>query len=325
MSIEDVVREIKKRETFLITTHINPEGDAIGSSLALALALASAGKKVSVITRDPVPANLKFLPHSDTVQQIRGVEDISTRFDAVVTVDCGDLERVGFLKKGNIPGDILINIDHHVTNIGFGDVNFVEESVASAGLVYEIMERLNIPLNADIAVCIYTALLTETGSFRYANTDTDTFRLSADMLKAGANPWIIAENIYNRNSLGRLNLLGLVLSNLTVHENGKIAWITVREEMYKETGTTKDDVEDFINYPRSIIGVEVAVLFRESNNDYKISMRSNGKVDVASIALVFGGGGHSMAAGCLVKGQLEEVKKKVLGRVEEAIRSLGKS
>ncbi len=322
MSIEDVVQEIKKRETFLITTHINPEGDAIGSSLALAIALSSIGKKVSVYTRDPVPENLKFLPYSDTVRQIKGVEDIGERFDAVVTVDCGDLERVGFLKSDNIPGRILINIDHHVTNIGFGDVNIVEDCVASADLVYRIMGMLGIPLTQHIAICIYTALLTETGSFRYSNTDDNTFSMAADMVKAGANPWIIAENIFNRNSMGRLQIMGLVLSNLTVSDSGKIAWITVREKMYKDTGTTKDDVEDFINYPRSIIGVEVAVLFRESDSDWKLSMRSNGKVDVSSVALEFGGGGHKMAAGCLIKGTLEEVKKKVIDRIEEVVNHL---
>lgn len=322
MSKEDVVKEIKKRETFLITTHINPEGDAIGSSLALALALISAGKKVSVYTRDPVPGNLKFLPYSDTVHQIKGVEDLDERFDAVITVDCGDLERVGYLTPDNIPGDILINVDHHVTNIGFGDVNFVEDSVASAELVLEIMDMLHIPVTQDIAICIYAALITETGSFRYANTDSNTFRIAEEMVKAGANPWEIAEYIYNRNNMGRLRLMGSVLATLAVHDNGKISWINVREKMYEETGTTKDDVEDFINYPRSVIGVEVAVLFRETNSDWKISMRSNGKVDVSSLAMTFGGGGHKMAAGFVMKGTLEEVQKKVIGRIEEAVRVL---
>ncbi|HAS17543.1 MAG TPA: hypothetical protein DCR39_06590, partial [Nitrospiraceae bacterium] len=183
MSIEDILLEIRKRETFLITTHVNPEGDAIGSSLALALALSSIGKKVEVITQDPVPKGLKFLPSSDTIKQAKSID---RRFDAVITVDCGDLERVGFLKIDNIPGDILINIDHHVTNKGFGAVNFVEDAVASAQLIYDIMKRLNISLTPDIATCIYTAIMTETGSFRYSNTTSETFKIAQEMVSAGA-------------------------------------------------------------------------------------------------------------------------------------------
>jgi len=309
MSIEDILLEIRKRETFLITTHVNPEGDAIGSSLALALALSSIGKKVEVITQDPVPKGLKFLPSSDTIKQAKSID---RRFDAVITVDCGDLERVGFLKIDNIPGDILINIDHHVTNKGFGAVNFVEDAVASAQLIYDIMKRLNIPLTPDIATCIYTAIMTETGSFRYSNTTSETFKIAQEMVSAGAMPWNIAEQIFNRNNIGRIKLLGLILESLDRSDDGKISWITVKEQMYRETGTSKEDVEDFINFPRSIEGVEVAILFRESNQGWKISLRSNGKVDVSNMALEFGGGGHSMAAGFFIQGGHEEVKKRVV-------------
>ena len=309
MSIEDILLEIRKRETFLITTHVNPEGDAIGSSLALALALSSIGKKVEVITQDPVPKGLKFLPSSDTIKQAKMID---RRFDAVITVDCGDLERVGFLKIDNIPGDILINIDHHVTNKGFGAVNFVEDAVASAQLIYDIMKRLNISLTPDIATCIYTAIMTETGSFRYSNTTSETFKIAQEMVSAGAMPWNIAEQIFNRNNIGRIKLLGLILESLDRSDDGKISWITVKEQMYRETGTSKEDVEDFINFPRSIEGVEVAILFRESNQGWKISLRSNGKVDVSNMALEFGGGGHSMAAGFFIQGGHEEVKKRVV-------------
>jgi len=309
MSIEDILLEIRKRETFLITTHVNPEGDAIGSSLALALALSSIGKKVEVITQDPVPKGLKFLPSSDTIKQAKSID---RRFDAVITVDCGDLERVGFLKIDNIPGDILINIDHHVTNKGFGAVNFVEDAVASAQLIYDIMKRLNISLTPDIATCIYTSIMTETGSFRYSNTTSETFKIAQEMVSAGAMPWNIAEQIFNRNNIGRIKLLGLILESLDRSDDGKISWITVKEQMYRETGTSKEDVEDFINFPRSIEGVEVAILFRESNQGWKISLRSNGKVDVSNMALEFGGGGHSMAAGFFIQGGHEEVKKRVV-------------
>lgn len=316
MSIEDIVHEIKKREKILITTHINPEGDAIGSSLALALALSSIGKKISFYTADPVPNMLKFLPHCEMIKQVKKVNE---RFDAVIAVDCGDLGRVGFLSADNIPGDVLLNIDHHKTNDNFGTFNLVEEVVASAELVYQVIRDLSIPITPEIATCIYTAILTETGSFRYANTNKNAFKISEEMVGFGADPWAIAEQVYNRNSHGRIRLIGQILSNLGISDNGKIAWIIVREQMYKETGTTKEDVEDIINFPRSIEGVEVAILFRESKNDWKLSLRSNGNVDVSALATEFGGGGHSMAAGFFIKGDLEDVKQRVIGRVEKSL------
>lgn len=316
MSIDKIIDTLKNKESFMLTTHMNPEGDAIGSTLALALALSSLGKKVTVNTADPVPGILKFLPSSNMVQQVKTVNE---RFDAVIVLDCGDLERVGFLKKDNIPSDILINIDHHKTNLGFGTINLVEEAVASADMVYTIIKKMGIPVTTDIAVCIYTAIMTETGSFRYTNTTDHTLRVAGEMISYGADPAVIADNVYNRNSVGRINLLVLVLSTLKFSGDGKIAWVVVLEEMFKETGTTKEDTEDLINYPRSIDGVEVAVLFRQSGNDWKLSFRSNGKVDVALVSLEFGGGGHSMAAGCFLKGSLDEVIERVIGKVAEAV------
>lgn len=316
MSIDKIIQIIREKESFMLTTHMNPEGDAIGSTLAMALALSSIGKNVTINTADPVPKILKFLPSSDSVHQVKTVD---RRFDAVIVLDCGDLERVGFLNKDNIPSDILINIDHHKTNLGFGTVNHVKEAVASADIVYTIIKKMGIPVTPEIATCIYTAIMTETGSFKYSNTTAHTLKIAGEMIGYGVNPWGIAEQVYNRNSINRINLLGQVLTTLKLSEDGRIAWITVLEEMFKETGTTKEDTEDYINYPRSIEGVEVAILFRQSNNDWKMSFRSNGRIDVADVALEFGGGGHSMAAGCFLKGSFEEVREKVTGKVEEAV------
>ena len=314
--IEKVIYEIKKRESFMLTTHVNPEGDAIGSTLAMAIALSSAGKKVRVLTVDPVPKFLRFLPSSEIVEPVEKIED---RFDAVMTIDCGELDRVKLFTKDSVPGDILINIDHHVTNKGFGDVNLIKDVVASAELVYEIIKRLGIFISSNIATCLYTAIMTETGSFRYSNTNLRAFEMAEELIKAGADPWQIAENVYSRNTPGRLKLLAEILSGLELNEDKTIAWITIVEDMYKRTNTTKEDVEDFINYPRSIEGVEVAVLFRETNHDWKVSFRSNGRIDVARIAVEFGGGGHKMASGCTLTGTLQDVQAKVISRLEEAI------
>src|SRR4030066_1367598 len=201
--MDEIINTLKKKERFMLTTHMNPEGDAIGSTLALALALSSIGKNVTINTIDPVPGILKFLPSSNKVQQVKTVDG---RFDAVIVLDCGDLERVGFLKKDNIPADILINIDHHKTNLGFGTMNLVEEAVASADIVYTILKKMDIPVTPEIAVCIYTAIMTETGSFRYTNTTDHTLRVAGEMIRYGANPAEIADKGYKRTSLGRLNL-----------------------------------------------------------------------------------------------------------------------
>src|SRR4030066_1470633 len=218
--MDEIINTLKKKERFMLTTHMNPEGDAIGSTLALALALSSIGKNVTVNTLDPVPGILKFLPSSNKVQQVKTVDG---RFDAVIVLDCGDLERVGFLNKDNIPSDILINIDHHKTNLGFGTVNHVKEAVASADIVYTIIKKMGIPVTPEIATCIYTAIMTETGSFKYSNTTAHTLKIAGEMIGYGANPWGIAEQVYNRNSINRINLLGQVLATLKLSEDGRIA------------------------------------------------------------------------------------------------------
>jgi len=312
-----VVEAMKPYQTFCVSTHINPEGDALGSAIGLALALRSAGKEADVVLRDPVPAYLDFLPFQGVVSQHPA---LPRAYDVLAVVDCGDLERTGLFTQAPPPVKAVVNIDHHMTNREFGTVNWiVPDATASGQMVYELIQAWGVPLSRDIAVCLYTTLLTETGCFRYSNTTPGTFRIAADLLECGVDSAKVARALYERSSPGRLQLLGEVLRGLGRHPNGKIAWVTVTQALFRATGTSPEDTEDMVNYPRSLNGVEVAVLFRElSSTQYKISLRSQGRVNVAAIAEGFGGGGHRNAAGCVAQGDLESVRARVLSAVEAA-------
>lgn len=322
MSLERIIQEIHKRERFLVTTHVNPEGDAIGSALAMGLALRAFGKKVSLILRDPIPTRLRFLPESHLFQKVSDFGTELPAFDAMIVVDCGDLERVGFVKPDRPPAPVIINVDHHVSNVGFGQINWIlPDATASGVLVFQIIQALGIPMNAAMATALYTTLVTETGAFRYSNTTPETFHLAGDLTRWGADPCRIAEEIYSANSVGRLKLLARLLNSMGINAEGTAAWLLVPESLYEETQSTAEDTEDFINFPRSLTGVEVAFLLRETPEPgiVKASMRSNGRVDVSRLAMQFGGGGHKKAAGFSMKGNLEEVRVAALKAVEAAI------
>ena len=313
-----VVEALKPHATFCISTHISPEGDALGSALGLALALRSAGKSAEVVIRDPVPAYLDFLPYQGVVSQH---PKLPHRYDVLAVVDCGDLGRTGLFVDAPPQVGLVVNIDHHLTNRRFGGINWiVPDATASGQMVYELIRMWGVPISRDIALCLYVTLLTETGSFRYSNTKPQTLRVAADLLETGVDGAKVAQALYDRNSPGRLKLLADVLHGLGRHANGKIAWVTVTHHLFKATGTSPEDTEDMVNYPRSLKGVEVAVLFRElTPTQYKISLRSQGRVNVAAVAEQFGGGGHRNAAGCVVHGELASVQGRVVGELEKAV------
>ena len=306
-----IVEEIKRNKAFLIASHINPEGDAIGSALALAISLKNIGKEVTVFNQDPIPRNLQFLPMSaEIIHEIDG----SLSFDAAFVLDCGGLDRVGKeiekIRK-------IINIDHHITNSRFGDIRLVDsQSSSTAELIYAVLKDIPIEVTYEIALNIYTAILTDTGAFCNPNTTERAFHIASEMVRIGVNPSSVAEKIYQEMPVSRLKLLGLVLNTLEILGNGRIASVVATLSMLKKTGATPELTEDIVTYPRSILGVKVAVLFREvSKNYYKVSFRSNKDVDVADIAREFSGGGHPNASGGNVGGSLLEVK----GKVFEAI------
>ena len=313
-----IIEEIKRNKTFLIASHLNPEGDAIGSALALAISLNNIGKKVTVFNQDIIPRNLQFLPMSaEITHEING----ALSFDVAFVLDCGDLDRVGKeidkIKKIRK----IINVDHHITNSRFGDIRLVDSrSSSTAEIIYALLKDIPIEITYEIALNIYTAVLTDTGAFCNSNTTEGAFHIAREMIRIGVNPSNVAEKIYQEMPVSRLKLLGLVLNTLEILDNGRIASVVATLSMFKKTGATPELTEDIVNYPRSILGVKVAVLFKEvSKNYYKISFRSKKDTDVADIAREFGGGGHTNASGGNIKGSLSEVKEKVFEAISRRL------
>jgi phosphoesterase RecJ-like protein len=236
-------------------------------------------------------------------------------------VDCGDLKRTGFFEEGLPPIGLLVNIDHHITNPRFGDVNWVvPEATATGEMIYDLLKSMQVPLTPPIATALYTALLSDTGAFRYANTNGKSLRIGAELIERGAEPAVIARGLFEILRPEKLKLLGEVLAQMELSPDKKVAWVEVTQAQMEKTNTVEADTEDFIDYPRLIKGVEAAVFFRELNpRQYKISLRSEGKVDVSALAMQWGGGGHRNAAGCTIAGSREEIKKRVLTSIQEAV------
>jgi phosphoesterase RecJ-like protein len=316
--IQEVAEAIKEYGSFVISTHVNPEGDAVGSELGLALSLMKMGKRVTVINADPVPEFLKFLPGSALIKRGDRIEE---PHDALIVVDC-EPDRTGLKDLDAAPVKIIINIDHHVTNPKTAEIFWVNPDAAAAGeMVYDLLVALGAPIDAEVATNLYTCIFTDTGSFRYTNTDHDALVKAAKLLDYGVNTWEIAENVYESKSFGRMKLLGLVLAGIEKSEDGRVAWVTVREEYYPVTGTKAEDTDGFINYPRAAKGVEVAVLFREAGpGRVKVSFRSKGRVDVSLCAQELGGGGHPNASGAVIEKGLDETKAAVLPKVIELVK-----
>ena len=308
-----ICRVLREKDRFLIACHENPEGDAIGSELALALALRKMGKTATVLNADPVPANLLFLPGADTVVF---TED-GSKYDVAVVLDCGSPERTGRVGRELRKCPLLVNIDHHRTNGDLGELALVDPDAAATGLlIHRVLSAMGYEIDLDVATNIYVAVLTDTGSFHYGSSSPEAFEVAGDMVRRGVDPWAVAEQVCEAQSAHRLRLLGRVLDSLEVSDGGRVACITTMQEDLREFASGKDALEGFINFPRSIVGVEVAVSFREEEGGvFRVSFRSKGRVDVSAVAARFGGGGHRNAAGCAVPGTLADVKK----RVQEAL------
>jgi phosphoesterase RecJ-like protein len=312
------VREaLERHRRCLISTHVSPEGDALGSALALAHALRGMGKEALVVNRDPVPRLLDFLPSAGLFRQVSLPEG---DHELLVVVDCGDLDRTALFNERRPP--LIINIDHHVTNKRFGQINWVEpDAAATAEMIAVLLGDMGVPLTKEIALCLYTALMTETGSFKYSNTTPAVFRLAAELAERGVQPAWVSQKIYERNTINRLKLLGALLERMEITADRTVAWVTIPAELFSRTGTTAEDAEDFVNYPRSLTETEVAILIRDAEpGRVKVSFRASGDVDVSAIAAQFGGGGHRKAAGCTVAGALETVRPKIIEAAERAVR-----
>lgn len=315
-SPESIAAALKGCSSILISAHKSPDGDALGSELGLMLALEKLNKTVTVHNLDPVPEMYRFLPQND---RIKIGKPTPGRYDAYIVLDA-DPPRTGIFEK-SYPADILINIDHHITNPLEWPLTWLDPDASACGeMVYWLIRELGVPLDPDIALCLYTAIFTDTGSFRYSNTSPQSMRIAAALLEIGVDPWLVTENVYESVAFRKLKLLGIILAHMDRSSDGRVSWVVVTDEFYHQTGTTAEDTDNFVNIVRSVKGVEVAVLFRQTaKTQYKISMRSKGRVDLSGLAQSFGGGGHKNAAGGVIEGTLEEVKKRVIGDVERLV------
>lgn len=313
---ETIAAELSTCSTVLVSTHKNPDGDALGSELALMLALEGRGKSVTIHNLDPVPEIYRFLPASERVRSGPAVEGT---YDCLVVVDC-EPGRTG-LFNGAYPARTLINIDHHITNSREWPLTWLDTQAAATGeMVYRLVRKLGVPIEGPIAHCLFTSIFTDTGSFRYTNTTPESMRIAADLLAAGADPWLVTENVYESFAFPRIKFLGNVLAGMERSKDGTIAWVVITEDQYRTYGTSAEDTENFINFVRAVKGVEVAILLRQTGPaQYKISFRSKGRADVSGVATSLGGGGHKNAAGAVLDGTLDEVLSRVVAETAKAI------
>lgn len=316
-TVQQIIEVIRSNTSFLLTTHEGPDGDAIGSSLALASFLRKIGKSVTVHYRDPVPDLYAFLPAATTV--LPHIPD--EHYDVAFVLDIGERKRAGneFCNFSRVT--TTVNLDHHLSCDNFGDYNLIDPQAAATGiLVYRIATAFGYRFDRETALCIYVATITDTGSFRYSNANREAFTVAGEMIECGVNAWDVAEQLYENQPQRRLELLAKCLPTLEVFKDGQAASVTVTSDMYASCGADAELTDGFVNYPRSIRGVEVAIFFRQlEENKYKVGFRSKGKVNVAAFSAALGGGGHHNAAGCTLDGTLDDVKTLVYRIVEDSL------
>lgn len=314
-----IAGEIRRRHRFVLVSHARPDGDAIGSCLAMAFALAALGKDVRVVSTDAPPAPMMVFPGVPGIEVTGRVDDPG---DAVIVMECGDLKRTGV---EGLDAGFVINIDHHPGNTMYGAMNWFDLSAAACGeMVFDLVEALGVPLTFEIATHVYVAILTDTGSFHYSNITPRTFDICRRCMDAGVSPPAVARSIFDSNNLGRLKLFGAVLSGMQLDASGRIAFVSVDRQLARDCGGTYEDTEGLINLPLTVKDILAVVFFKENGaNDWRVSMRSKGEIDVNAVAKQFGGGGHKNASGCSGTGTLAELRAVFQRKVTEAIEKAG--
>jgi len=295
----------------VVTSHMRPDGDSVGSSLALAWALRAIGTDARVVHRDRPPIQLAEFPG---IADVEIGDTVPPGTDAVVVLECGDLARTGLSGFDGLP---VINIDHHPGNSGYGQVQWFDGSAAACGeMVFEIIAELGVPLTADMATQLFVAVVTDTGSFRYPGVSPRTFSFCARLLEAGADPVLVARKLFDSHTLGRLRLQGAVLQSLEVDPSGRLAMLTLTDAVLAASGGTPDETDGLINLPLGVKAIQAAVFFKEAENGrWRVSLRSKGEIDVGRVARGFGGGGHKNASGCILEGPLANVRARILERI----------
>src|SRR4051812_35113504 len=313
--LQQIVDAVRTRRRFVLSSHSRPDGDSIGSQLAMAYALRVLGKEATIVNADPAPAPLMAFPG---VPDIRIASSVEGEFDAAIVMECGDLKRTGVT---GLERYYVINIDHHPGNEAYGAINWFDASAAACSeMVYDVVRALDVPLTREIATHIYLAILTDTGSFHYSSISPRTFEICRECMAAGVDPVLVARNVYDSNNMGRLKLFGAVLGAMQIDQTGRIAIVYVDHEMARAAGGTYEDTEGLINLPLTVKEIEAVVFFKQEKGDeYRVSLRSKGDVDINAIAKEYGGGGHKNASGCTISGPIEELQRAIVGKIESAI------
>jgi phosphoesterase RecJ-like protein len=311
--LQQIVETVRANQRFVLSSHSRPDGDSIGSQLAMANALRALGKEVRVVNKDRAPGPLLAFPG---VSEIEIADRVDPAFEVALIMECGSLDRTGVqgLERG-----IVINIDHHPDNAAYGDINWFDPSAAACGeMVFTLVEALGVPLTRTIATHVYLAILTDTGSFHFSSISPRTFDICRQTLEAGIDPVAIARNVYDSNNLGRLKLFGAVLSAMRLSHSGRVAIVYVDHEMARQAGGTYDDTEGLINLPLTVKEIQAVVFFKQVDpGQYRVSMRSKGDIDIGAIAKAFGGGKN--AAGCTANGTIESLQAVFVNEIERAI------
>jgi bifunctional oligoribonuclease and PAP phosphatase NrnA len=310
-----IVDAIQSRRRFVLSSHSRPDGDSIGSQLAMLYALRALGKEAIAVNADAAPPPLMAFPG---VPDIRIAPRAEGDFDAAIVMECGDLARTGV---AGLDRFFVINIDHHPGNTGYGQINWFDASAAACGeMVFDVVKALGVPLSVEIATHIYVAILTDTGSFHYSSISPRTFDICRECLEAGVDPVGVARNVYDSNNMGRLKLFGAVLSAMQIDPTGRIAIVYLDHEMARAAGGTYEDTEGLINLPLTVKEIQAVVFFKQHEADeYRVSMRSKGAIDIGAVAKEFGGGGHKNASGCTVSGAIDTLQKLFVEKLEAAI------
>ncbi|MBP7776006.1 MAG: bifunctional oligoribonuclease/PAP phosphatase NrnA [Acidobacteria bacterium] len=315
-ALAEIVARLTRASRIVVASHERPDGDAIGSGLALVLALRAIGKEAQMAVCAVPPANLQPFPAVDNLWITGQVDEA---FDAAVIMECGDLARTGITGLDRSP---VLNIDHHPGNTRYGVVNWVDESAAACGeLVYVLITALGAPVTADVATHIYLAILTDTGSFHFSHLSPRTFDIAARCVEAGARPEWIARTHYDSHRMARVHLFGSVLSGMVVDPSGQIALLTMTPDMAADAGGSYDDTEGLINFPLSVKDVRAVAFFRQADRpeQWRVSLRSKGAVDVGALATTRGGGGHRNAAACSLTGPIEALRAELMQALTAAV------
>ncbi len=319
--LDEALAFMQNADRFLVVSHVQPDGDAISSTLVVDWMLRQLGKSVVLINESEVPSRLGYLDGVEAIVHYKLAPPEQT-FDRIIAVDCADFKRIGEVAQSFAPGAMLLNIDHHPTNNGFGTVNVIRENAAATvEILFDLIERSGIALDKSVATAIYTGLLTDTGGFRYSNTSPRVMEIAACLLALGVAGNELADLLLEKMTMAKLQLLKLALNRMAFSDNLEIGWVYIGRDDLKNCGAVPEDIEGIVNYALNVDGVEVGILFKEAEDgSVKASLRSAGKANVAEIAQSFGGGGHVRAAGCRLDVPLPQAIEQLVDAVRKALK-----